>query len=104
MREALVEILLIPLHEQGDPAWDLVVLVSSLLPALQAHLLVVFQESGAVDHTHVTLAALQALGTDDEPTRLAERLDYQIEHILIDEFQDTLLHRHCCWSVLPEVA
>jgi ATP-dependent helicase/nuclease subunit A len=89
LREALAEILLIPLQEQGDPAWDLVVLVSSLLPALQAHLLVVFQESGAVDHTHVTLAALQALGTDDEPTRLAERLDYQIEHILIDEFQDT---------------
>ena len=89
LREALVEILFIPLHEQGDPAWDLVVLVSALLPALQAHLLVVFQESGAVDHAHVTLAALQALGSDDEPTRLSERLDYQIEHILIDEFQDT---------------
>ena len=88
LREALVEILLIPSTSRAIPL-DLVVLVSSLPPALQAHLLVVFQESGAVDHTHVTLAALQALGTDDEPTRLAERLDYQIEHILIDEFQDT---------------
>ena len=42
-----------------------------------------------VDHTHITLAALQALGPDEQPTRLAERLDYQIEHILVDEFQDT---------------
>ena len=89
LRDALVETLFIPAHEPGDAAWDLVVLISSLMPALQAHLLVVFQESGQVDHTHITLAALQALGTDEQPTRLAERLDYQIEHILIDEFQDT---------------
>ena len=37
----------------------------------------------------MSLAAIQALGTDEMPTALAQRLDYQIEHILIDEFQDT---------------
>ena len=89
LRDALVETLFIPSPQPGDAAWDLVVLISSLLPALQAHLLLVFHESGVVDHTHITLAALQALGPDEQPTRLAERLDYQIEHILVDEFQDT---------------
>jgi len=89
LRDALVETLFIPSHKPGDAAWDLVVLISSLLPALQAHLLVVFQESGVVDHTHITLAALQALGPDDQPTRLAERLDYQIEHSLVVVLHDT---------------
>ena len=87
--EALIEIKHLPATERGGDAWDLIVLISSLLPVLQAHLLLVFQRSGEVDHTHIALAAIQALGTDEMPTALAQRLDYQIEHILIDEFQDT---------------
>ena len=87
--EVLIEIKHLPSATQGGGAWELIVLISSLLPVLQAHLLLVFQRSGEVDHTHVALAAIQALGTDEMPTALAQRLDYQIEHILIDEFQDT---------------
>ena len=87
--EALIEIRQLPVTTHGENAWQLIVLISSLLPVLQAHLLLVFQRSGQVDHTHVALAAIQALGTDEMPTALAQRLDYQIEHILIDEFQDT---------------
>ena len=87
--EALIEIKHLPATTRGGDAWQLIVLISSLLPVLQAHLLLVFQRSGQVDHTHVALAAIQALGTDEMPTALAQRLDYQIEHILIDEFQDT---------------
>ena len=87
--EALIEIRQLPVATHGEGAWQLIVLISSLLPVLQAHLLLVFQRSGQVDHTHAALAAIQALGTDEMPTALAQRLDYQIEHILIDEFQDT---------------
>ena len=35
------------------------------------------------------MAALRALGPEEEPTDLALKLDYQIKHILTDEFQDT---------------
>ena len=42
-----------------------------------------------VDHTHIAMSAEAALGTDEEPTDLALRLDYQLAHILVDEFQDT---------------
>ena len=35
------------------------------------------------------MAAISALGTLEEPTDLALKLDYQIQHILVDEFQDT---------------
>ena len=87
--ESLIEIKHLPGAARGGNDWELIVLISSLLPVLQAHLLLVFQRTGAVDHTHIALAAIQALGTDEMPTALAQRLDYQIEHILIDEFQDT---------------
>jgi len=89
LREALIELVHLPQLHGDSGAWERVVLVASLLPVLQAHLLLVFQRSGAVDHTHIALAAIQALGSDEFPTQLAQRLDYQLEHILVDEFQDT---------------
>jgi len=89
LREALVELRYLPDPLARGEGWQLVVLLSSLLPVLQAHLLLAFQRTGTVDHTHIALAASQALGSDEQPTTLAERLDYQLEHILVDEFQDT---------------
>ena len=89
LREALIEMRYLPNPCARGEGWQLVVLLSSLLPVLQAHLLLAFQRTGSVDHTHIALAASQALGSDEQPTALAERLDYQLEHILVDEFQDT---------------
>ena len=86
---ALLELRALPVLSDNDTSWGLVLRLSRLLPVLQAQLLLVFQREGRVDFTHVALAALQALGSDEEPTDLALRLDYQIAHILVDEFQDT---------------
>jgi ATP-dependent helicase/nuclease subunit A len=57
----------------------------------QAHeaLLAVFQERSSVDFTEVTRAAIRALGAPEQPTDLLYWLDYRIEHLLVDEFQDT---------------
>jgi ATP-dependent exoDNAse (exonuclease V) beta subunit len=49
----------------------------------------VFREQGAADFPAVSLAALRALGAADAPTDLGLRLDYRLQHILLDEFQDT---------------
>jgi ATP-dependent exoDNAse (exonuclease V) beta subunit len=74
----------------ADPAhWALLQSLLRLLPRLAARLLLVFRARGQVDHAQVALAALEALGDDDAPTELALRLDYRIEHLLVDEFQDT---------------
>ena len=62
-----------------------------VLPLLSAELLTVFQKYSQVDYAHIAIAAEDALGPDDMPTDLALRLDYQISHILVDEFQDTSL-------------
>ena len=47
------------------------------------------QEQEHIDFVELNLAALRALGSNDNPTDLALYLDYQIRHLLVDEFQDT---------------
>lgn len=60
-----------------------------LLKACVAHLWLVFQEAQTVDFIQIAQNALEALGNDDAPTDLQLKLDYRIQHILVDEFQDT---------------
>lgn len=97
--EAFLELRYLPTLSEEDSSWQLLLCLSRVLPILQAQLLLVFQREGRVDFAHVALAATEALGSDEAPTDLALRLDYQIEHLLVDEFQDTsvqqwqLLHR-----------
>ena len=40
------------------------------------------------------MSAMEALGSDDSPTDLALRLDYDINHILVDEYQDVSESQH----------
>ena len=46
-------------------------------------------ETGEVDFGEITTRAIQSLGSEDAPSDLALRMDYRIQHILVDEFQDT---------------
>ncbi len=64
----------------------------NLLPRLVAHLKLIFTQHAKVDFTEVSMMASYALG-DDEPTALDLYLDYNIEHLLIDEFQDTSINQ-----------
>ena len=70
-----------------DVAW--VATFSKCLQLAVAQLGLVFQQRGEVDFVEVALRALQALGDADAPSDVALRLDYQISHLLVDEFQDT---------------
>ena len=87
--DLLLEITYVPSTTSVDQEWQGVLHLSRVLPTLAAQLLTVFRSRGLVDHTHIAMSAEAALGTDDEPTDLALRLDYQLAHILVDEFQDT---------------
>jgi len=69
--------------------WQAINALVSVLPVLVAHLNVVMMQHGQVDFNALSLAALQAVGESDAPTDLALYLDLRIEHILVDEFQDT---------------
>ena len=94
LEEMLALLAILPVMTKGSESWQLVLHLSRLLPLLAAELLLVFERHGVVDHTQVAQSALLALGEDDEVTDLALRLDYHIEHILVDEFQDTAVTQY----------
>ncbi|MEM7099771.1 MAG: UvrD-helicase domain-containing protein [Pseudomonadota bacterium] len=49
----------------------------------------VFAQARSIDFTGLLIAAKSALADDLGATDLAQLIDYQINHILVDEFQDT---------------
>lgn len=73
----------------AEQEWAVVEALLEILPLLVSHLQVIFLEKGEVDFSEIALRALHALGDSESPTDLALMLDYQIRHILVDEFQDT---------------
>jgi len=87
--DVLVEVCTLPDACYSDAAWGRVREVAQVLVLAAAELDGVFREQGAVDFPAVSIAALRALGNSDAPTDLSLRLDYRLQHILVDEFQDT---------------
>ncbi len=73
-----------------------------LLAVAEDKLLDVFRERGEVDFTEVTRAAIRALGTPERPSDLLYSLDYRIEHLLVDEFQDTSRAQYDLLKALTE--
>lgn len=86
---AVQQIPLLPPIRYEDSQWDTIISLFQVLLMAQIELMGWFEEKGVVDHNEIARRALQALGSEMEPTNLALRLDYQINHILVDEFQDT---------------
>ena len=87
--DALAILKELPEPHYSDDQWlDLQWLIQ-LLRVSSAYLKVVFQSSGQADFIEIAQAASQALGDELEPTDLAQQLDYQVKHLLVDEFQDT---------------
>ncbi len=60
-----------------------------LLVRAQHALTEVFRQHGVVDFTAITRAAIEVLGSPEQPSDLLYGLDYRIQHLLVDEFQDT---------------
>ena len=79
----------LPPPSYPDRHWEVVAALAAVLPVAAAQLKLVFAARGQVDFTEVSQAALRALGGNDEPTELALALDQRLQHLLVDEFQDT---------------
>lgn len=87
--QPLARLRLLPDMRNHDEEWQVVGHLARLLQLGAAHLTGVFQEAGEVDFVEISMRALQALEDETGPTELAMRLDYRIQHLLVDEFQDT---------------
>ncbi|WP_299768620.1 UvrD-helicase domain-containing protein [uncultured Pseudoteredinibacter sp.] len=89
LQDKLQFLKILPPLRSCDSLEPLMMSLSYLMVLIAAELKLVFRRLGASDFIEVSQAALQALGNDDQPTDIALQLDYQVRHILVDEFQDT---------------
>ncbi|MDG1474637.1 MAG: UvrD-helicase domain-containing protein, partial [Porticoccaceae bacterium] len=91
--EILAETILNLPDESINSAQQLVLdALSYILPRLAAQLDLQFKSQDQCDYPAITLAALEALSIQEQDlgvTDITLRLDYQLRHILVDEFQDT---------------
>lgn len=89
LRSALAGLFFLPDPFYQKDQWKILQALLHVLKIVAAQLRVTFEQHGQIDFIENAQAALAALGNEENPTDLALALDYQIRHILVDEFQDT---------------
>lgn len=87
--EALGQLSNLPCTELSLQEKQIIPQIVALLKLSTAQLMVDFAQYQAVDFVAIATQAVQLLQADDTPSEVALYLDYQLEHILMDEFQDT---------------
>jgi ATP-dependent helicase/nuclease subunit A len=89
LREALESFRELPAPRFSDSQWQALEAAVSVLALAVAELRLVFRERRRVDFQELAIRASEALGSRESPTDLALALGHRIQHILVDEFQDT---------------
>jgi ATP-dependent exoDNAse (exonuclease V) beta subunit len=79
----------LPEPRYGEAQWQALADLLAVLRLAMAELKLEFAARGELDFTEIALSALTALGDSEHPSELLLRLDHQIRHLLVDEFQDT---------------
>lgn len=87
--ELLSRVRRLPDPRYTESQWEFMRAVLQLLPLAAAHLKLVFSEHATIDFAEYAQRALDAIGSEGDPTELGLQLGYRIRHILVDEFQDT---------------
>jgi len=94
LAERLHALRALPAPVYSDDEWMILQALSEILRLSAGHLALAFQAAGKVDFAEVAIRATRALGDSENPTDLALSMDYQIQHVLIDEFQDTSITQY----------
>lgn len=89
LERALIWIHRLPGAGYSDDQWQSLDAILELLPIAAAELKLLFSENNQADYIELSQRAELALGDQSEPSDLALVFDYQLKHILVDEFQDT---------------
>ena len=100
LRRALTALLMLPAEKYSEPQWEALEAMLALLPLAAAELKLVFAARGEADFTEVAQGALRALGSVEDPSDLLLSLDARINHVLVDEFQDTSISQ---WELLDRL-
>lgn len=94
LQQRLMETRNLPTPAYTDKEWQVIDALCRLLILADARLRVIFGERNHIDFSGIALAALAALGEEDNPTDLALHLDYRIRHLLVDEYQDVSINQY----------
>jgi len=77
-------------HRFINEQWQVLESLFTLLPLASSELQNIFMQQATADFTEISLRALDALRDEKgRPSDILLKLDYRIQHILVDEFQDT---------------
>ncbi len=87
--EALGRVRELPPPSYSDAQWEVLRALLRTLKLAVAQLRMAFRAERVIDFMELGIAARDALGQIDNPTEVAYRMDSRIEHLLVDEFQDT---------------
>ena len=79
----------LPISQYSEQQWQVMQALFQFLKIAVAELKLIMADRGQVDFIEMAIGANSALGDDSAATDLAMSLDYRIQHILVDEFQDT---------------
>ena len=100
LRLKLAALKKLPAAAYADDEWFLIEALFRVLVNAVGQLQLVFGQRGEVDFSEMAIRADRALGDEQAPTDLSLRLDYQIKHLLVDEFQDTSQNQYTLFSKL----
>ena len=87
----LHEVASLPPSSYSDSQWETLQALLKVSRLAVGQLTLVFKELSVSDFVQISQRAHRALGTDEEPSDLAMALDAKLQHLLVDEFQDTSL-------------
>lgn len=91
LRRLLQDAPSLPPVRYSEQQWTTLRALLQVSMAAVGELRLVFRSQGKADFVEVAQRAERALGHEDEPTDVAMALDARLQHILVDEFQDTSL-------------
>lgn len=94
LRESLHDLRSLPADRFPESQWQALAALVRALPLAVAQLQIEFRERGTADYAEIAMAAERALGDEQNPTDLALALDYRVQHLLVDEFQDTSVSQY----------
>ena len=92
----------LPNEGYSDTQWQVLQDLFYVLRYAIADLRIEFASELRCDFTEIAICANEALGSDGAPTDLALELDYRLQHVLVDEFQDTSTSQFALFGKLVE--
>jgi len=99
---ALHKVIFLPGEGYSDTQWQVLQDLFYVLRYAIADLRIEFASELRCDFTEIAICANEALGNDGAPTDLALELDYRLQHVLVDEFQDTSTSQFALFGKLVE--